>query len=328
MEPKRQILFLCKKSYYLHRLSRVRFHAVKAIGKLCKVTFSGPGWENWDDTLSAKENIKQKPDLIIVYRPDEIPGFPDLPFPSCGLYDELNTEDNPKQATLEELSRNKIDLVISHQLRQMEDPDFSTLKSKFYYIPYSGEKSLFKDYGLKKEIDVLLVGNLGKRRYPFRDRLFHLMEKWKDDPLFSKIRLEIFPYPGYRLPDAYTEKHVEMYARWMNSAKICLTDSGIHHLKYAKYVEIPLCRSLLMADLPDEDQEFLKTFMVVLTPQNSDDEIAQKILYYLENEEERNRLTDIGYHANLERYTQENYAERFVKILETYLKENKGGKRW
>jgi len=46
----------------------------------------------------------------------------------------------------------------------------------------------------------------------------------------------------------------------------------------------------------------------------SDEEIINKLSYYLENDEERQKLIDKGYKYAVG-YTQENYAQKFLEAL-------------
>ena len=68
------ILYLVNQKYYIGKMSRVRFHGMKAISKLTNVTWWGPGWEGYDNSHYVQENIdmlEEKPDLIVTYKPLE-----------------------------------------------------------------------------------------------------------------------------------------------------------------------------------------------------------------------------------------------------------------
>ena len=72
MKQKLNILYLCAHYFYKNKMSRVRFHSIDAISKITNLTYSGPGWSNWNDKLTVDENISNmgiNPDMILVYKP-------------------------------------------------------------------------------------------------------------------------------------------------------------------------------------------------------------------------------------------------------------------
>ena len=60
------------------------------------------------------------------------------------------------------------------------------------------------------------------------------------------------------------DKYAIEFAKTINSAKITITCSMIYRNRLAKYVEIPMSASALAADLPDQDHDEFKNFMIVL----------------------------------------------------------------
>ena len=66
-----KVLYLCNKNYYLTKMSRVRFHSMKAIEKVTDFKWSGPNWENFNNELTVQENInnlykgQEKPDVVV-----------------------------------------------------------------------------------------------------------------------------------------------------------------------------------------------------------------------------------------------------------------------
>ena len=54
--------------------------------------------------------------------------------------------------------------------------------------------------------------------------------------------------------------------------------------------------------------------MIQIDMSMSDEEIINKLTYYLENEKERQKLVDKGYEYAIE-YTQEKYAQKFLEVV-------------
>jgi hypothetical protein len=115
---------------------------------------------------------------------------------------------------------------------------------------------------------------------------------------------------------------LEDYARLINRSKISLTCSSKYRYRLSKYVEIPMCGSLMAGDLPNEDKDFFKEFMLVLDDRESNEEIAKKIVEYVEDDEKRDFLIKKGLDAS-KNYTQENYADRFISAANDFLEGKK-----
>ncbi len=79
-----------------------------------------------------------------------------------------------------------------------------------------------------------------------------------------------------------------------------------------------MCGSALAADLPDQDYNEFKEFMIVLDNKMKDKEIIEKLIYYLEHDDVREKLIKKGLEWS-KNYTQEKYAEKFLKIIKHFL---------
>jgi len=190
------------------------------------------------------------------YKPFKIKGFSETSIPTCVTYNEMGTLNHPRSYTVKEIIENHIDLVICHHHNEMLYPEFQDLPCKMINIAHCAEKSIFKDYAQPKNIDILLVGCIHPRRYPLRTRLKNILLKMRENPDYMKYNIGVHEHPGGLTPDGAKNVEVIRFAKKINQAKICLTCSGRHRSRYGKYAEIPACRSLLMADLPNEDHDF------------------------------------------------------------------------
>lgn len=298
-------------------MSRVRFHGMNAINKIVEVIWWGIGWEGYSNELTVQENIMkldEKPDLIVGYKPLEMMNFKDINKPKCLRYNEMDD----KIWTIKEITESGANFVVCHHKNDL--PYYQNYfgdKVKFIHIPHSAEKLIFKDYGFQKTIDLLLVGKLSAP-YVLRKKIQKLFDNKK---LKSKYKCVIFPHPGYDRDDSDTDKYAIEFAKKINSAKITITCNTIYKYRLAKYVEIPMSASALAADLPDQDHDEFKEFMIVLDTKMKNKEILDKLIYYLENDDERQVLVEKGLKW-AKNYTQEKYAEKFVKAVREFLKTN------
>ena len=314
-----KIAYICDKEHYLKKMSRVRFHSMEAVEKMSTFLWAGPNWENWDNNKTVDENLEVNnfsPDLIVGYKPLEIKGFADSKFTKCLRYNEMYDD----EWTLKEINQSAADIVICHHKNDWEDwKDRKFHKPvQLVNIPHCAERTIFKDYELPKTHDVLLVGAINVttkfgQHYPLRQKMLDVLGEMSDD-----YKVGVYQHPGYVLGDAHENRYAIEFAKAINAAKICVTCSGAPKSRFGKYVEIPACRTAIAADIPNEETEIFKKFVIEIKANDSSNTIVNKLKSYLDNEEELKKVTDRGY-LLMKKYTQGWYAsvliEKINKIL-------------
>jgi len=312
-----KILYLCNKHTFETKMCRVRFHGMSAIGKITDLVYSGIGWDNYDINKTVQDNIdilygREMPDIVVAFKPLELNNFRAIKPPKCLRYNEMWDGGG----TRKEINNSGADLLVCHHLNDMSK--YQDLKGvKLVNISHCAEASIYKDYGLAKTNDILLTGAIS-RHYPFRARLRSIISNY----LSNRVKCKILNHPGGDLNKAKSSV-LEAYAKEINRSKITVTCSSRYKYRLGKYVEIPMCGSLLAGDLPDEDHDFFKQFMLVLDPSWSDQDIAHQLIKYINKDDYRNEKIQKGLELNKE-YTQEKYAERFVKAVEDFLRGRNG----
>ena len=325
------ILYLINYSTFITKMSRVRIHAMNTVGKLCNLEWWGVSWPEYDNEKTVQENLNIKYpnvafDLVVSYKPLELKEFCNIKYTKCITYNEMY--DFP--TTLKEIEESDVDLVICHHENDMKTyqayySNYHAQKNKkvqFVHIPHSAEQTIFKDYGLPKIWDVLVVGRLnckntvGDSHYPLRDRMAKLMQKMP-----SQYKCGIYKHPKSSNADSHTDRYLIEFAQAINSTKIAVSCSGLPKSRFGKYIEVPMCNTVHCADLPHQDQVDFSNMLIEININMTDDEIINKLVYYLKHENELNKLRDVGYKWS-ENYTQELYAERFMKVLSDYKNNN------
>ncbi len=309
-----RILFLCSKKIYTSKMSRVRFHGIGAIGRHPDVILKidGPGWDGFMDAEISEQ--KFKPDLVIWYKPLDIPGYDKVKTPKCIRYNEMW---DPRW-TEKEIVESRSELVICHHFNDIPryvdilDPK----QYKLVHNPHCGETNIFKDYNQEKTVDVLLVGVLSKNVYPLRERAYNKIAKHIRSNGFTFQRHK---HPGYKLKGLESiNKQVKEYAKAINRAKIVITDASTYKYALAKYVEIPLCNTAIAGNIPHENQAWFRKFLIELNNDKPAKNLADKVCAYLTSGEWK-KLAKIGHNENLKYRTQEDYARRFINIANDYL---------
>ncbi len=312
-----KILYLCDRRQYVSKMSRVRFHSMEAISSLCDLRWSGPNWGGYDVDRSVQENIdsiyrgQDKPDLVIGYKPLDLIDFSGIESKKCIRYNEMYDE----LWTRKEIDKSGADIVICHHLNDMnhyKENIYDGNRVRFINIPHSAERTIFKDMRLDKKIDLMLVGSifynsmLGKH-YPLRERMVGVLQK-----MSSKHECRIYPHPGGDHLDAYTGVYTRQFAHAINSSKICVTCSGAPRSRFGKYVEVPMCGTAIAGDLPGEQRDEISKFLIEIDLDMHDNEIMEKLSFYIDNNKEREKLTSLGLEWS-KKYTQEEYARRFIE---------------
>ncbi|MDW7650438.1 MAG: glycosyltransferase [Bacillota bacterium] len=209
--------------------------------------------------------------------------------------------------------KNHVDLVFSFYRDTFTDW-FPDLAAKFRWLPNFVNIEVFKDYGLKKEIDYLLMGALSEKVYPLRTKIAAEMA---DVEGFVHHR-----HPGYRdfLPEE-GQLVGESFAREINKAKMFFTDDSIFKYPIAKYFEVPACNTLLLASGSREltDLGFVDgvTFVEV-----NHTNYLQKAKYYLKDEDARLTIAQRGYEMVRKKHSTAARTHQFVNDLRTFLARN------
>ncbi len=310
------ILYLCSKNTYLTKMSRVRFHGIRALSKLVNVHYSGAGWSDYNTELTVQQNIdnitKNKNinfDIVFAYKPLELKNFKDVKIPKAIRYNEMYDIN----WTLKEIRESGSELVICHHLNDCEQYQKMNIPNiKFVYVGHCAEKTIFKNYNIQPEYDILIAGCISKH-YPLRNKFLQLLPYLK-----KKYKCHQHPHPGYDLSDAHTDRYLKEMAVAINKARITLTDTGLPRSRYGKYIEIPMCgTSAICGDLPNDNADDY-SYVIEVTNEMSLQDILNKICYYLDNEDKRLEKVEKGIEFS-NNYTQEHYAERLLKEINNFL---------
>lgn len=307
---------------YKDKMSRVRFHGMEALSKITNVTWWGDGWPEYDVNLSVQDNIdklEDTPDLIVTFKPLKLKGIKEVNIPVCLRYNETYDWD----WTIKEIDESGAEFVVFHH----EDDEHIPMKKyqehygdkvKFVYIPHCAEKEVFKDWGSEKEYDLMIGGatfsnSLLGKHYPLRDRMVSILQKMST----QGYRVYQHPHPGYTHGDAHTNKYLIDFSKAINKAKICITCCGAPKSRFGKYIEIPMSGTAIAGDIPNlspSDKNEFKQFMIELNMDMSDDEIMKKLVYYLSDKNELQKITQKGLEWS-KGYTQQYYASRFYEEI-------------
>lgn len=283
------------------------------LAKLTEVTM----WTKPGNIHDIIRKIPQKPDFIFINEYGEtktppITGLSTIPIPvGVYLYDLHYRIHDRKKA----LRRDKVKVIFS----VYRDPFYRwypEFADKMRWLPLHVNSEVYRDYGLEKEIDWLLMGAVDNV-YPLRKRIVQEMKK-KPNFVYHK-------HPGYRNYKGREREKVfigETYAREINRAKMFFTCDSIYNYPVAKYYEVPACKTLLLAPAVKEllDLGLIPGEHFVAIDEH---DFQQKADYYLKMESERNRIANQGYRFVHENHTSAIRARQLLEMIREILEKHK-----
>lgn len=203
---------------------------------------------------------------------------------------------------------------------------------KKYYIPHHQDYDMFKDWGLKKEYDMILFGNHNFRKlYPFRWKLFRLLlsEMSNND----EYNVKYIPHPGYT--DKSAEKAIRgaELSKEINKSWLCVCTSESHgpynkyknpyDSWYSKYMETSLSGTVVVGTMPTQAKEIYQDDYIDLNIHMGNDVIMDKINQALADKDKLNemasRVRQRYFDANM---NMANYTVKLNKIFEDLLNDS------
>jgi hypothetical protein len=241
----------------------------------------------------------------------EMYGLNKISIPKGVLYWDIHTTQNEFRKFV---WQNNIDLIFSFY-RDSFRSFFPEFAMKLRWLPNHVYTREFKDYGLRKEIDFLLIGALSQKVYPLRTKIAKEMAGVKG--------FLHHDHPGYRdfAPAEEKEQLVGSYfAREINKAKIFFTDDSIFKYPIAKYFEVPACNTLLLASGSQEleDLGFIDKVTFVEINENN---YMKKAFYYLEHDREIEEIARRGYEMVRKNHSTTVRARQFINYIRRFLNE-------
>jgi hypothetical protein len=226
---------------------------------------------------------------------------------------EDDAPDGNTKMQMEWARKNKVDVVFHRYKRLLKH--YSGFN--FQYLPHSIDIDFFKDYGLWKKYDVLMVGWHFESHYPYRHRAYELL---KDKPYFTEIER-----PGESPVGKEHENKDKWpigldYAKVLNKAKICVTGGLIYDRPVMKYLETAAAKSLIVSNWFDElgDLGFKDgENMVVADYENLD----KQMRYLLENDRWK-PIAERGYEMVRKRHNTTVRAKEMVECLKSIKTKN------
>ena len=172
-------------------------------------------------------------------------------------------------------------------------------KYTFINFPESVNINFFKDRGYYRECDVFNSGSFVQSVYPFRCLVYEVL---KNHP---KIKSCIQPRFAYTW---------EQYAEMLAKSKMLVDGGVVYGYTSQRFVQAMASKTLVLAPIPYDnvDNHFIPNQNFVEINKYN---FIEKILYYLEHEDERKKLIENAHKTILKYHTVEKRAKQLLGII-------------
>jgi len=339
-----RILFTTLKTNNLVNLN-VLYYLEKEVGKFVECKWSGNGWRDHLPGELLNATIKRlygndHPDWIVSNRPN---------LNEYERLSRLNRDDGYKIATsivdlhvhpkrwIKALNSGSdvtfMRYLYSPMVRKLPwlkpiryygkfDPNYylSKLETEVFHLPWFVDPSLYDSTNEEKEYDVAFLGSYERRVYPLRHDIVQKLPKTCEEKGWKLLL-------GARPPGKTTERKIDelagqgypvgrRYSEVLSKCKVFIFGSSIFKYPLSKYFEAMACGALVMADKPQSaDALHFKpgwNFVEINT-----DDWAQKLDYYLSDDEEREKIAQRGYETIMKYHTARVRAQQLVSNLKS-----------
>lgn len=277
-------------------------------------------WRKSGSIQTILKKLQFQPDFILIQNDianqltPYIQGLSKISIPTGLIVNDVYRFKEPRRIYIKKNNIGYIFSIIRKQFLEIY-PEFS---NRLKWFPHFVQPKIYKDYQLPKDIDLLLMGSTDDM-YPLRQKI---AKAYEQDPNFIYHR-----HPGYgdvtnKVKSGYFIG--EKYARELNRSKIFFTSPSIYLYPVMKYFEALACKTLLLAPTFEELEAlgFIPgTHFIPIT----DSDFKKKAAYYLEHDEERKKITEMGYQFVHQNHTLTVRAKQLVEEIEKIIATHKGG---
>lgn len=210
-------------------------------------------------------------------------------------------------------NKNEIDIFLDYFDNGKHSTSSRVVKSWFTATPKH-----FKPRDIPVKYDIGFQGALhgkGKIKGPAQDLRSRIGELLQDSEKYSTYWKSTHDL-SYRIGST------DEYASKMNECKMWLSTSGEGNNGSPRYFEIALSKTLLLCnDMPQVNGDIFVDGETCVVFKNDMSDFEEKVDYYLNNEEERNRIIENAYDLVYNNYTWKHMAQSLISEIESIKKE-------
>lgn len=210
-------------------------------------------------------------------------------------------------------------LNIKHLITNYDCPELRQIQRRrpglfTYVIELHIDPKTFRDYGLRKEYDLIIYGATAPTGYPFRHRVSQLMMKSRR---FKVLHL----HANNSLYDSSICG--EGLARKINQSWLGLSTLSNFDYLVGKYFEIPACRSVVLGNMNDQGRAIFGNNYIHIDDSMTDSQILNVVQEALADRHKLQEYTDRMYDIIHKSYTLEENERKLFEVASHVLQSSK-----
>ena len=167
-------------------------------------------------------------------------------------------------------------------LLPMKNKKIENKYKEYFDIPikiwgFFHDTQLFKPMNLNKEYDILFYGSTDKNYYPLGNKIYNILLVLKN---YLHDRIKIVTYY-----DDTDDNKYENLPLLINKSRYVISTSGNLDLFLKRYQEILLCGTKIIGNIPTGYDDILKEHIYEIDSRDTDKEIVEKLLKYINLED-------------------------------------------
>ena len=157
---------------------------------------------------------------------------------------------------------------------------FNSFKINYCLFGHFIDTNIFKKLNnIDKKYDILYYGAHFLPVYPLRDKIYKVLKKLQSN---NNYNIKIIEHVSYN-KNVFKLPMDEELCLLINQSRFCISTSSIYDILVKKYIEIPLCGTTTIGNIPSKYKNQLSGKMININFNANENEIEKIILDALEN---------------------------------------------
>ncbi|MGE6300051.1 glycosyltransferase, partial [Pseudalkalibacillus hwajinpoensis] len=158
-----------------HYVEKSTSYLISELKEQCNLTV----WQNHGEIQSILSTLSAKPDFILLndFHPiygRYITGLERIDIPIGILMHDMHYKVGSRKRMMEHV---KPSIIFTHY-RDAFMKSYPEFQNEMVWFPHHVPEVIFHDYHLKKDIDILMMGSMITKLYPFRNQMYrHLKQR-------------------------------------------------------------------------------------------------------------------------------------------------------